>query len=156
MSPVSIRIKRLSHGAGLPLPARASTGAAGLDLSAAVEEPLHLAPGDRIAVPTGFAMALPTGFEAQIRPRSGLALRHGLTVLNAPGTVDADYRGEVQVLLINHGREGVSIRRGDRIAQMVITPVVPAELHESDTLPDSERGEGGFGSSGGLAEPAPC
>ena len=148
---VAVRIKRLAHAGDLPLPAYTTTDAAGLDLAAALDRPFTLAPGARHAVPTGFAIALPPGFEAQIRPRSGLALRHGLTVLNAPGTVDADYRGEIQVLLINHGTRPVELRHGDRIAQMVIAAVEAAVLEEVAELPDSGRGAGGFGSTGGHA-----
>src|SRR5262249_39332464 len=143
-------IRQLPHGEGLPLPAYQSAHAAGLDLLAAVPEnaPLVLAPGKHAMVPTGLAIALPEGFEAQIRPRSGLAARHGVTVLNAPGTIDADYRGEIQVILINHGAEPFAIRRGERIAQMVIAPVVQARLNPVDSLPETGRGSGGFGSTG--------
>jgi dUTP pyrophosphatase len=156
VSSVNVQLRRLPHGEGLPLPSRASADAAGLDLSAALNAPVRLAPGARMAIPTGFAIALPAGYEAQIRPRSGLALRHGLTVLNAPGTIDADYRGEVQVLLINLGTEESEIRRGDRVAQMVVAPVVPVLWQEVDDLPESLRGAGGFGSSGGLAGGEAC
>jgi dUTP pyrophosphatase len=147
---VQIEILQLPHGQGLPLPSYQSAQAAGLDLLAAVEEdmPLILEPGTHALVPTGLSLALPAGFEAQVRPRSGLAARYGVTVLNAPGTVDADYRGEVGVLLINHGRAPFVIRRGERIAQMVIAEVVRAVLVPSATLPDSDRGSGGFGSTG--------
>jgi dUTP pyrophosphatase len=143
-------VKRLAHGAGLPLPSRASAGAAGLDLAAAVPEdaPLTLAPGARALVPTGFAFALPDGHEGQVRPRSGLAAKHGVTVLNAPGTIDADYRGEVQVILINHGDEPVVIRRGERVAQLVVAPVTRAEVAEVAGLDETARGAGGFGSTG--------
>jgi dUTP pyrophosphatase len=121
-----------------------------MDLRAAIPEgePLTLHPGDRHAVPTGLAMAIPPGFEGQVRPRSGLALRSGVTCLNAPGTVDADYRGEVKVILVNHGPENFIVRRGDRIAQLLIAPVIQASWRESDTLDDTARGEGGFGSTG--------
>lgn len=122
--------------------------AAGMDLAAALDEPMIVDPGGRVAVPTGWAMAIPSGFEGQVRPRSGLALRHGLTVANAPGTIDADYRGEVKVLLVNLGTEPVTIDPGMRIAQLVIAPVVRVEPSEVDTLPASDRGEGGFGSTG--------
>lgn len=149
--PVAVQIQRLAHAGDLPLPAYATAGAAGLDLSAALTDPMIIAPGDRRAVPTGFAIALPAGYEAQIRPRSGLALRHGLTVLNAPGTVDADYRGEVQVLLVNLGEAPVELNRGDRIAQMIVAPVTRVTLDEVAALPESGRGAGGFGSTGGLA-----
>jgi len=150
VNPIRLDIRQLPHGAGLPLPAYQSAHAAGLDLLAAVPEnaPLVLAPGKHALVPTGLAIALPEGFEAQVRPRSGLAAKHGVTVLNAPGTVDADYRGEIQVILINHGPEPFTIHRGERIAQMVIAPVVQAELNPVSTLPDTGRGSGGFGSTG--------
>jgi dUTP pyrophosphatase len=143
-----IRVKRLPHAQGLPLPRAHSEHAAGMDVCAAVGEALTLAPGDWAAVPTGLCFELPTGHEMQVRPRSGLALRHGVTVLNAPGTIDADYRGQLQVLLINHGREPYEIRRGERIAQLVISSVTQAELVEVDDLGDSARGEAGFGSTG--------
>ena len=149
-TPIKIDIHQLLHGEGLPLPAYQSAHAAGLDLLAAVAEdaPLALAPGDSALVPTGLAIALPEGFEAQVRPRSGLAAKHGVTVLNAPGTIDADYRGEVSVILINHGRAPFVIRRGERIAQMVIAPVARAELLPVNLLASTERGSGGFGSTG--------
>jgi dUTP pyrophosphatase len=146
----AISIVRLPHGAGLPLPEYQSAQAAGLDLIAAVPDqaPVDLAPGGRALIPTGIAIALPAGTEAQIRPRSGLAARHGVTVLNAPGTIDADYRGEIQVLLVNLGDERFAVRRGMRIAQMVIAPIQRAELVESVTLNATERSDGGFGSTG--------
>ena len=149
-SVIQIDIRQLPHGEGLPLPAYQSAHAAGLDLLAAVPEsaPLVLAPGKHAMVPTGLAIALPEGFEAQVRPRSGLAAKHGVTVLNSPGTIDADYRGEIQVILINHGAEPFAIRRGERIAQMVIAPVVQAQLNPVDSLPETGRGSGGFGSTG--------
>jgi dUTP pyrophosphatase len=143
-----VRIARLPHGKDLPLPALQSALAAGLDLLAAVAEPLTLAPGMRALVPTGIAIALPAGYEAQVRPRSGLAVRHGLTVLNAPGTIDADYRGEIKVLLVNLGGEPVTIARGMRIAQLVIAPVTRATLREVANLDQTDRGGGGFGSTG--------
>jgi dUTP pyrophosphatase len=145
-----IAVRRLPHGAGLPLPAYETALAAGMDLRAAVDEaaPLTLQPGERLAVPTGLAMALPAGFEAQVRPRSGLALKAGITCLNTPGTIDADYRGEVKVILVNLGQAPFVIRRGERIAQMVIAPVVQAAWAEVETLDDTARGEGGFGSTG--------
>ncbi len=148
--PVPVRLRRLPHGEGLPLPAYATEGAAGLDLRAAVPQdaPLVLAPGARALAPTGFALALPESHEAQVRPRSGLAIRDGVTCLNSPGTIDADYRGEVQVILVNHGGEPVEIRRGDRIAQMVVAPVSRAVFVEAETLDDTARGAGGFGSTG--------
>ena len=145
-----VRIKQLPHGAGLPLPAYQTAFAAGLDLVAAVpiEGPVEIAPGDRALLPTGIAIALPSGNEAQIRPRSGLALRHGVTVLNAPGTIDADYRGELQVILVNHGSETFVVQRGMRIAQLVIAPIQHAKLVESDDLDSTGRAAGGFGSTG--------
>jgi dUTP pyrophosphatase len=146
-----VRIMRLAHGNDLPLPSYQSALAAGLDLLAAVpaDAPLSLAPGARALVPTGVAIALPAGLEAQVRPRSGLAVRHGLTVLNSPGTIDADYRGEVQVLLVNLGSESVNITRGMRIAQLVIAAVARIRLQEVTSLDVTQRGTGGFGSTGG-------
>lgn len=148
--PIQVNIHQLPHAAGVPLPAYQTTHAAGLDLLAAVPEnaPLTLAPGKHAMVPTGLAIALPEGFEAQVRPRSGLAAKHGITVLNSPGTIDADYRGEIQVILINHGAEPFTIRRGERIAQMVIKPVVQATLVPVTSLSSTDRGSGGFGSTG--------
>lgn len=151
MSPkIDIRVQRLPHGEGLPLPRYETEGAAGMDLIAALPEgePLSLAFGERAMVPTGLAIALPQGYEAQVRPRSGLAAKNGVTVLNSPGTVDCDYRGEVKVILINLGQEGFIIERGTRIAQMVIAPVTQAELHEVEALDATARGAGGFGSTG--------
>ena len=145
---VRVPVRRLPHGEGLPLPAAATPGSAGLDLLAALAEPLLLAAGARALVPTGIAIALPDGYEAQVRPRSGLALKHGITVLNSPGTVDADYRGEIQVILVNLGQEAVTLTRGMRIAQLVIAPVTAAVLIETQELPPSARGTGGFGSTG--------
>ena len=147
---VKVEIRQLPHGEGLALPAYQSAHAAGLDLLAAVPEdfPLTLAPGRHALVPTGLSIALPSGFEAQVRPRSGLAAKHGITVLNAPGTVDADYRGEIGVLLVNHGDTPFAIRRGERIAQMVIASVTRAELVPAASLSSTERGSGGFGSTG--------
>jgi dUTP pyrophosphatase len=149
-STVTIEIRQLPHAEGLPLPAYQTAHAAGLDLQAAVPEtePLVLAAGHHAMVPTGLSIALPDGHEAQVRPRSGHAARHGVTVLNAPGTIDADYRGEICVLLINHGSEAFTIRRGERIAQMVIAPVARAELIVVTSLSTTERGSGGFGSTG--------
>jgi dUTP pyrophosphatase len=146
----AVRVVRLAHGADLPLPSYESPGAAGMDLRAAVEAdaPVVLAPGARAAIPTGLAIALPEGYEGQVRPRSGLALRDGVTTLNTPGTIDADYRGEVKVILINHGAEAVSIRRGDRIAQLIVAPVAQAVWSEVTTLDQTGRGAGGFGSTG--------
>jgi dUTP pyrophosphatase len=145
---VTVRVLRLPHGQGLALPSYQSKHAAGLDVVAAVIEPVELAPEGRMLVPTGFALELPEGYEAQVRPRSGLALKHGVTLLNTPGTIDADYRGEVMVLLINHGSEKLTIRRGDRIAQLVIAPVNHVEIVAVETLGATERGPGGFGSTG--------
>ena len=147
---VTVEFQRLPHGEGLPPPAYQTTDAAGLDLMAAVpeNEPLTLAPGKYAMVPTGLAIALPPGHEAQVRPRSGLAAKHGVTVLNSPGTIDADYRGEISVILINHGDAPFAIRRGERIAQMVIAPVVQAALVPTASLSETGRGAGGFGSTG--------
>ena len=149
-SMVKVDIRQFPHGEGLALPAYQSADAAGLDLLAAVPEdaPLVLAPGKHAMVPTGLAIALPSGFEAQVRPRSGLAAKHGVTVLNSPGTIDADYRGEISVILINHGAASFPIRRGERIAQMVIAPVVQAQLVPVASLSATDRGSGGFGSTG--------
>jgi len=149
MSP-TVAVVRLPHGQGLPLPAYESAHAAGMDLRAAVpeDEPLTLRPGDRHAVPTGLAMAIPPGFEGQVRPRSGLALKRGVTCLNSPGTVDADYRGEVHVILVNLGAEDFVIRRGERIAQLLISPVAQAAWREVESLDETARGAGGFGSTG--------
>jgi len=147
---MTIRLKWLPHGRGLALPARQSAGAAGADLAAALAEGevLTLAPGESAMVPCGFALAIPEGFEAQVRPRSGLAAKFGVTVLNAPGTVDADYRGEVKAILINHGKAPFEIRRGDRIAQMVIAAVPALALEEVEELEETDRGTSGFGSTG--------
>jgi len=146
----TVPIRRLAHNADLPLPAYETAQAAGMDLRAAVpdDEPLVLRPGARFPVPTGLAFALPDGFEAQVRPRSGLAAKHGVTCLNTPGTIDADYRGEVKVILVNLGEEDFTIRRGDRIAQLVIAPVVQARWNEVENLDETARGVGGFGSTG--------
>lgn len=148
MKQVKVQVRRLEHGADLPLPAYMSPGAAGLDLYAAVAAPLAVPPGGWVLVPTGIALALPEGWEAQVRPRSGLALRHGVTLLNSPGTIDSDYRGEIQVILANLGPEPFIVRRGDRIAQLVLAPVGRAELEETPELPPSQRGLGGFGHTG--------
>jgi dUTP pyrophosphatase len=147
---IDVSIMRLPHGKDLPLPSYQSALAAGLDLVAAVpaDAPLTLAPGQRALIPTGIAIALPPGAEAQVRPRSGLAVRHGLTVLNAPGTIDADYRGELQVLLVNLGADAVAVARGMRIAQLVVATVARAQLNEVSTLDETPRGSGGFGSTG--------
>lgn len=143
---VDIRVKRLDHGAGLPMPAYATSGAAGMDVCAA--ESLTLRPGKRHAVATGFAFAIPDGYEVQVRPRSGLALKHGITCLNTPGTIDSDYRGEVKVILANLGDEDLVINTGDRIAQIVVAPVTQGVMVEVEALDDTERGTGGFGSTG--------
>lgn len=143
---VPVRVRRLPHGRGLDLPAYASGGAAGMDVLAAEE--LVLQPGARHAVATGLALAIPDGFEIQVRPRSGLALRYGITVPNTPGTIDSDYRGELKIILINHGAEPFAVRRGDRIAQLVLAPVTRACWEEVDTLDETARGVGGFGSTG--------
>jgi dUTP pyrophosphatase len=149
-SKVKLRIMRLPHAEGLPLPAYQTPGAAGLDLMAAVpsDAPIMLAPGQRALVPTGLSIALPQGTEGQVRPRSGLASRHGVTVLNAPGTIDCDYRGEVQVVLVNFGDQTFLISRGLRIAQLIIAPVLQAQVSEEKTLHKTRRGSGGFGSTG--------
>ena len=143
-----IRIQTLPHFDGLSLPSYATAGAAGMDVEAAVEADIVLAPGRRVAVPTGLAMAIPAGFEIQVRPRSGLALKQGVTVANAPGTIDSDYRGEVKIMLINLGEDDVTITRGMRIAQLVVAPVSLARLELADTLETTDRGSGGFGSTG--------
>lgn len=155
MSVVEIAARRLPHARGLELPRDATPGATGYDVSAAVESDLVLAPGARAAVPTGFCLAVPPGYEAQIRPRSGLALEHGVTVLNSPGTIDSDYRGEVRILLVNHGDAPFTVSRGDRIAQLLIAPVVRARCVEVADLDTTERGEGGFGSTGTAPLEAP-
>lgn len=148
MTKPTVQIRRLPHGEGLELPFYATTHAAGADLRAAVDDDVVIAPGDYTLIRTGFAMALPDNYEAQVRPRSGLALKHGVTVLNSPGTIDADYRGEVGVILINHGSEPFTIRRGDRIAQMIVSPFVQADFRPASALSETGRGTGGFGSSG--------
>ncbi len=147
---VPVQIKRLPNGAGLPLPAYATSGAAGMDIVSA--EQVTIAPGARLAVATGLAVAIPEGFELQVRPRSGLALKHGISVPNTPGTIDSDYRGELKVILVNLGHEPFAIARGDRIAQLVLAPVVQAVWDEVADLDATERGEGGFGSTGGHAK----
>jgi dUTP pyrophosphatase len=150
IDPVGVQVKRLPHGEGLDLPAYATTGSAGMDVVSA--EDVTLKPGARHAVATGLAMAIPQGFEIQVRPRSGLAFKHGISVPNAPGTIDSDYRGELKVLLINHGADDFVIARGDRVAQLVLAPVVQAEWDVVAELDDTERGAGGFGSTGGHAK----
>ena len=144
----TVHIQTLPHGEGIDLPFYATAHAAGADLRAALDADISIAPGAHALIKTGFAMALPENYEAQIRPRSGMALKHGITVLNSPGTIDADYRGEVGVILINHGSEAFTVQRGDRIAQMVIAPFVQADFQAVDSLSETERGAGGFGSSG--------
>lgn len=148
MTQVEIAVTRLPHNTDLPLPAYETAQSAGMDLAAAIDTPVRLAPGERAMVPTGLAIALPAGYEAQVRPRSGLAAKNGVTVLNTPGTVDADYRGEVKVILINLGPDPFEIERGMRIAQMVIAPVTQARFTEVETLTETARGAGGFGSTG--------
>jgi dUTP pyrophosphatase len=149
MADLAVAIRRLPHGAGLALPATATAGAAGVDLLAANDAEMTIAPQGRALVPTGIAIALPVGFEAQVRPRSGLALKHGVTVLNAPGTVDSDYRGEIGVVLVNHGAAPFTVTRGMRIAQLVVAPVTRIAWAEAETLEDTARGAGGYGSTGG-------
>lgn len=146
---VPVRIRRLPHGAGLPLPVYATAGAAGMDVVAA--EDVVLPPGGRRAVATGFALAIPPGYEVQVRPRSGLALKHGISLPNTPGTIDSDYRGELKIILINLGAEDFAVARGDRIAQLVLAPVTLAAWDEVEELDDTARGDGGFGSTGGHA-----
>lgn len=148
MTDIPVAIRRLPHGKDLPLPAYASAAAAGMDLAAAIGGDLEIAPGGRALIPTGIEIALPVGYEAQVRPRSGLAARNGVTVLNSPGTIDADYRGEVKVILANLGTEPFAVTRGMRIAQLVVAPVARVDWSETTTLPETERGFGGFGSTG--------
>jgi dUTP pyrophosphatase len=143
-----VRIRRLPAARDLPLPSHASPGSAGFDLRAAVDGEVVLRPEERLLVPTGLVLEIPPGWEGQVRPRSGLALRHGIGVLNAPGTIDSDYRGEVGVILINHGQDLFTLKRGDRVAQLVIARVEPIEWEEADSLESSDRGDGGFGSTG--------
>ncbi|MHA1568678.1 MAG: dUTP diphosphatase [Alphaproteobacteria bacterium] len=148
MSRLAVTLARLPHGEGLPLPEYGTDQSAGMDLLAAIETELVLAPGGRALVPTGISIALPEGYEAQVRPRSGLALEHGITILNSPGTIDADYRGEIGVILANQGEAAFAVTRGMRIAQMVFAPVARVVWREADSLPASSRGAGGFGSTG--------
>lgn len=150
MEKVSVQIKQLDHALDLPLPQYATDGSAGMDLTAAVRDPIQLLPGERVLIPAGVAIALPAGLEAQIRPRSGLALKHGITVLNTPGTVDADYRGEIGIILINLGSEPFIVERGMRIAQMVICEHKVAYLELKEMLPGTDRDQGGFGSTGSI------
>jgi dUTP pyrophosphatase len=145
---ITLNILRLEHAKELPLPAYATPDAAGLDLCSASKEVIDLQPGQRVLVPTGLVMEIPTGYEGQVRPRSGLALKHGISLVNTPGTIDADYRGEVKIIMINLGDQPFAIHYGDRIAQLVIAPVIQAQVRERDELTDSARGEGGFGSTG--------
>lgn len=145
---VEVRVRRLPHGADLPLPAYQTPDSAGMDLMAAIDADVVLAPGERRLFPTGLAIALPPGFEAQVRPRSGLALRNGISQVNTPGTIDADYRGEIGITLINHGQEPFIVTRGMRIAQMIVAPVIQARWAEVEELDETERGSGGFGSTG--------
>jgi dUTP pyrophosphatase len=151
MSEIAVSVRRLPHAADLPLPAYATAQAAGLDLTAAIDQAVDLAPGERKLVPTGLQIALPAGYEAQVRPRSGLALKHGITVLNSPGTIDADYRGEIGVILVNLGDKTFTIQRGERIAQMILAPVSQLVWRERETLEETQRGSGGFGSTGTAA-----
>ena len=148
MSRPKIDLVKLPHGADLPLPAYQTDGAAGMDIYAAIAEDIIIAPGDFTAIPTGLSVALPEGFEIQVRPRSGLAFKHGVTVLNSPGTIDSDYRGEIKVALINHGTEPVTITHGMRIAQIVLAKVIQGDWQEVDALDETSRGTGGFGSTG--------
>lgn len=145
---INLHFKKLPHAKDLPLPSYESASAAGMDIRAALDQPFELKPGKRQLIPTGLKMAIPEGYEAQVRPRSGLAWRNGITMLNTPGTIDADYRGEVKVLAINHGEEPFTINHGDRIAQLIIAPIQQCFIKEVETLPESGRGEGGFGSTG--------
>ena len=152
---VPVRITRLRGARDLPLPARATPGSAGFDLHAALEKDLVLRPGERTLIPTGLAIAVPAGYEAQVRPRSGLALRHGIVLPNAPGTIDSDYRGEIRVIAMNAGDEPFTVRRGDRVAQLVVAPVAAAVFDEVSSLDETERGSGGFGHTGSGARGAP-
>lgn len=145
---LTLRLRRLPHATGLPLPAAASGGSAGMDLRAAIDGEVVIGPGGRAQVPTGLVLELPAGWEGQVRPRSGLAASHGVTLLNSPGTIDSDYRGEVKVLLVNLGESSYRVARGDRIAQLVVTPVARVEIEEVEILGSTERGDGGFGSTG--------
>ena len=148
-TPISILAKRLPHGSGLPLPQRMTPGSSGCDIRAALEEPLDLLPGSRALIPTGFCLEIPEGYEVQVRPRSGLAIKYGVTVLNAPGTIDADYRGEVKIILVNLSPQPFVVKNGDRIAQLVPMKVAShLDFSEHDSIADSSRGEGGFGSTG--------
>lgn len=152
-TPLNIPVQRLSHSEGLDLPVHATPSSSGVDLAAAIDQPVKLEPGGHALIPTGLAIAVPDGYEAQVRPRSGLALKHGITVLNSPGTIDADYRGEIKVILINLGKDIFTIERGMRIAQMIIGKINVVAWQEVDALPESSRGDGGFGSSGIVDKP---
>ena len=145
---LTVRLRVLAHGEGLPLPEKQTEHSAGMDLRAALAHPIKLLPGQRTKVPTGIALEIPAGWEGQVRPRSGLAIRHGVTLLNSPGTLDADYRGEVAVILVNHGDEPFEVQHGDRIAQLVFAPVATATMIRAEVLSTSDRGDGGFGSTG--------
>ncbi len=145
---ITVKIKRLPHNPDLPLPQKMSEHSSGFDLMAALDGPLNVPPGDTILIPTGIAVSIPAGYEGQVRPRSGLAIKHGLTILNAPGTIDADYRGEIKVILINLGREPITLKRGDRIAQLIIAPVPSVTFQESSDLDSTSRADGGFGHTG--------
>ena len=148
MSEAKIEIKRLPHAEGIDLPSYKSSDAAGMDIRAALDETVLLKPGERALIPTGLQFAIPRGYEIQVRPRSGLAIKHGITMLNSPGTIDADYRGEVKLIAINHGQHNFKIERGERLAQLIIAPVVQMPVVEVDKLNETERGDGGFGSTG--------
>ena len=148
MSAVNVTVKRLLHAHGIGLPTYATPGSAGLDIAAAIEADLTIAPGERISIPTGVCLELPVGYEAQLRPRSGLALKHGITILNSPGTIDSDYRGEIMIILINHGERPVTVTRGERIAQLVVAPVSRTNWVEAPDIDTTERGSRGFGSTG--------
>lgn len=148
MNPIRVQIQREPHARDLPLPVYKTQGSAGVDLYAAIGEPYTLKPGERSLIPTGIRIALPDGYEAQVRPRSGLACEHGIGMVNSPGTIDSDYRGEIKVILINWSSEPFTLHRGDRIAQMVIAPVIQVQWRETDTLDETERGDGGFGHTG--------
>ena len=148
MTKIILDVQRLPHGAGLPLPEPATELAAGVDLLAAIDDTITLAPGERQIIPTGLAIALPPGYEAQIRPRSGLAAKNGITLVNSPGTIDADYRGEIGAILINHGQDSFTVERGMRIAQMIVAPVTGFTWNEQEELGETDRGDGGFGSTG--------
>ena len=146
--PVNVPIQVLPHAADLPLPSYATPGSAGMDLRAALGEAVTIQPGERILIPTGLAISVPLGYEAQVRPRSGLAIKHGITMLNSPGTIDSDYRGEIKVIAVNHGQAAFKVERGERIAQLVIAPVARAEWSQVESLEESSRGAGGFGHTG--------